>query len=149
MENLNFFELDREKSNKYDGLTKAQELILDKINEGFSINKIAQMFNVHFTTIKNRTKSLIFVEHLTKISNAIGDLTIIELKDELTKIIKTSNNDNIKIKAIQVLIYLKPVLTKELLAEILLDDISQREGLEEIIKSAGLNRDHYIGEMEE
>lgn len=137
--NQNFFELRNEPSEIYTGLNKAQEIIIKELAKGKSYSYIAKnIFGVHYTTLKKECKSIRFVEVLSGINNAKEALTVEEIRMTLSRLVRTSNNENVVIQACKVLLSMNKSVTGVQLLEAIQEDNLSKEKAKEILESLGI-----------
>ena len=131
-DNTDFFKLREEPSEKFEGLSKSQELTIHYLTLGYSYSKIAkEIYGIHYCTLLKDCKSLNFCNCLNKINQSQDVLTLQEVKQVLSDIIRKENNANIRIKACQTLIGLSRTINIDQLAEIVQgNDMNQSEARE-------------------
>ena len=131
-DNVDFFTLREEPSEKFEGLSKSQELTIHYLTLGYSYSKIAkEIYGIHYCTLLKDCKSLNFCNCLNKINQSQDVLTLQEVKQVLSDIIRKENNDNVRIKACQTLIGLSRTINIDQLAEIVQgNDMTQSEARE-------------------
>ena len=131
-DNKDFFTLREEPSEKFEGLSKSQELTIHYLTLGYSYSKIAkEIYGIHYCTLLKDCKSLNFCNCLNKVNQSQDVLTLQEVKQVLSDIIRKENNANIRIKACQTLIGLSRSINIDQLAEIVQgNDMNQSEARE-------------------
>ena len=132
IDNADFFTLREEPSEKFEGLSKSQELTIHYLTLGYSYSKIAkEIYGIHYCTLLKDCKSLNFCNCLNKVNQSQDVLTLQEVKQVLSDIIRKENNANIRIKACQTLIGLSRTINIDQLAEIVQgNDMNQSEARE-------------------
>ena len=130
--NKDFFKLREEPSEKFEGLSKSQELTIHYLTLGYSYSRIAkEIYGIHYCTLLKDCKSLNFCNCLNKVNQSQETLTLQEVKQVLSDIIRKENNDNVRIKACQTLIGLSRTINIDQLAEIVQgNDMTQSEARE-------------------
>ena len=137
--NKDFFKLREEPSEKFEGLSKSQELTIHYLTLGYSYSKIAkEVFGIHYTTLLSNCKSINFVNALNKVNQAQDVLTLQEVKEILSDIIRKSNNETVVIKACQTLINLGKTINVDQLAEIVQGNNITKEEARDILARLGI-----------
>ena len=137
--NKDFFKLREEPSEKFEGLSKSQELTIHYLTLGYSYSKIAkEVFGIHYTTLLSTCKSINFVNALNKVNQAQDVLTLQEVKEKLSDIIRKSNNETVVIKACQTLINLGKTINVDQLAEIVQGNNITKEEARDILARLGI-----------
>lgn len=137
--NKDFFKLREEPSEKFEGLSKSQELTIHYLTLGYSYSKIAkEVFGIHYTTLLSNCKSINFVNALNKVNQAQDVLTLQEVKEKLSDIIRKSNNETVVIKACQTLINLGKTINVDQLAEIVQGNNITKEEARDILARLGI-----------
>ena len=137
--NKDFFTLREEPSEKFEGINKAQEITIEYLTKGYSYSKIAkEVFGIHYTTLLSNCKSINFVNALNKVNQAQDVLTLQEVKEKLSDIIRKSNNETVVIKACQTLINLGKTINVDQLAEIVQGNNITKEEARDILARLGI-----------
>ena len=138
--NKDFFTLREEPSDKFEGLSKSQELTIHYLTLGYSYSKIAkEIYGIHYCTLLKDCKSLNFCNCLNKVNQSQDILTLQEVKQVLSDIIRKENNANIRIKACQTLIGLSRTINIDQLAEIVQGNEMTQSEARETLERLGIS----------
>ena len=138
--NKDFFKLREEPSEKFEGLSKSQELTIHYLTLGYSYSKIAkEIYGIHYCTLLKDCKSLNFCNCLNKVNQSQDTLSLQEVKQVLSDIIRKENNDNVRIKACQTLIGLSRTINIDQLAEIVQGNEMTQSEAKETLERLGIS----------
>ena len=146
-DNLNFFKMRDKESTEYSGLNEVQAYALKRTLEGASISRIAKELNVHFTTLSKQLQSLNYISALNHCNDCIDVLTLEECRKELSRLIKSTVNENVKVNAIKTLISMGKTITCDEIANSITRDNLSKEEAKEVLERLGLSTDkNKVGE---
>ena len=139
-DNKEFFILRDERCNDPDwiGLNEAQRVIITKLATGYSLSRIAREFNVHYETLKKETKSLAFIEKLNNVNSLKENLTMEEVREALSRIVRESSNENAVINAAKVLISMAHTVTSDQLYDCIVSEEVNKAKAHELLVKMGI-----------
>ena len=144
-DNKDFFKLRVQPSEVFPGLNLAQEETIKLLLEGKSYSYIAKnVFNIHYTTLMNNCKSIAFISALGSANDSVETITLELCRKKLTEIIRTSNNENCILKAIQIMQNFGTSVKIEEIANAVKVQNDNREEAQALLDRLGISTDNVI-----
>ena len=144
-DNKDFFKLRGQQSEVFNGCNVAQEITIKHLLEGKSYSYIAKnIFNIHYTTLMNNCKSIAFISALGQANDSVETITLELCRKKLTEIIRTSNNENAILKAIQIMQNFGTSVKIEEIANAVKVQNDNKEEAQAILDRLGISTDNVI-----